>query len=120
MPGPAPATKCDTCDSSNITMGVLDRIEIIRDVGADDPVRPDRPPYIYQIPLSFIPGLGSKTIDKLLDKFETEMNILHKLSFDDIEAVVGEKVAGNIINAREGKMNITAGGGGVYGKISKN
>ena len=45
------------------------------------------------------------------------MNILHKLSFDDLEAVVGKKNARNIINAREGKMHIQAGGGGIYGKI---
>ena len=45
------------------------------------------------------------------------MNILHKLDYDDIEAVVGEKVATNIINAREGKMHIIEGGGGVYGKV---
>ena len=45
------------------------------------------------------------------------MTILHKLSNDDIEAVVGEKVAQNIINAREGKMNIVAGGGGIYGQV---
>ena len=30
-----------------------------------------------------MPGLGGKTIDKLLANFETEMNILHKLSEDD-------------------------------------
>ena len=59
-----------------------------------------------------------KTIDKLLNNFETEMNILHKLSEDDIEAVVGEKVAKMIIAAREGKANIQAGGGGVYGKLT--
>jgi len=74
---------------------------------------------VYQIPLTFIPGLGGKTIDKLLDAFETEMNILHKLSYDDIEGVVGSKIAGNIVAARDGKMNITAGGGGVYGKVTK-
>ena len=45
------------------------------------------------------------------------MNILHKLSFDDLEAVVGEKNARNIINAIEGKMKVTEGGGGIYGKI---
>ena len=45
------------------------------------------------------------------------MNILHRLSKDDIEAVVGEKVANAIVNAREGKVHIHAGGGGVYGKI---
>ena len=47
------------------------------------------------------------------------MNILHKLSYDDIEAVVGEKIADNIEAARKGKMKINAGGGGVYGKVTK-
>ena len=114
--GDAPVTKCDTCDSKNITMGVYDRIEIIKD--KEESKSPNfRPEYVYQIPLGFIPGVGGKTIKKLLDTFETEMNILHKLDYDDIEAVVGEKVATNIINAREGKMHIIEGGGGVYGKV---
>ena len=116
IPGIAPVTKCNTCDSRNITMGVFDRIQIIKDKTSS--ISPsNRPPYNYQIPLTFIPGLGNKTIHKLLDVFETEMNILHKLSFDDLEAVVGEKNARNIINSREGKMRIQEGGGGVYGKI---
>ena len=46
------------------------------------------------------------------------MTILHKLSKDDIEAVVGEKVANEIIASREGKMKIHACGGGVYGKVT--
>ncbi len=83
-------------------MGVLDRIEIIKDKKKTKSPE-NRPPYIYQIPLSFIPGIGTKVMNKLLDSFETEMNILHKLSFDDIEAVVGEKIARNIINAKERK-----------------
>ena len=117
IPGNAPITRCPDCDSSNITMGVFDRIEIIKDKPRTKSPK-FRPPYYYQIPLTFIPGLGGKTIDKLLNTFETEMNILHKLSKDDIEAVVGEKIANNIVNAREGNVNIQAGGGGVYGKIS--
>ena len=117
IPGIAPVTKCNTCDSKNITMGVYDRIQIIKDK-KESKSPENRPEYVYQIPLSFIPGLGNKTIEKMLDHFETEMNILHKLSFDDLEAVVGEKNARNIIKAREGKMNIQAGGGGVYGHIS--
>lgn len=115
--GVAPVTRCDTCDSRNITLGVYDRIEMIKDKPSTQSPE-DRPPYVYQIPLSFIPGVGGKTIEKLLDHFETEMNILHKLSEDDIEAVVGKKTADLIVNAREGKMNIQAGGGGVYGKIT--
>ena len=114
--GVAPVTKCDSCDSKNITMGVFDRIEIIKD--KDTTISPSfRPEYIYQIPLTFIPGVGGKTITKLLNHFGTEMTILHKLSQDDIEAVVGEKVAENICKAKEGKMNIVEGGGGVYGKV---
>ncbi len=114
--GIAPVTKCNTCDSRNITMGVYDRIEIIKD--KKDTKSPKfRPEYIYQIPLTFIPGVGGKTINKLLDYFGTEMTILHKLSNDDIEAIVGEKVAKNIISARDGKMHIVEGGGGVYGKV---
>ena len=118
IPGDAPVTKCDTCDSRNITMGVFDRIEIIKDKKiSKSPAH--RPEYVYQIPLTFIPGVGNKTLDKLLDVFETEMNILHKISKDDIEGVAGEKVAQAIIDAREGKMSIEAGGGGVYGRIAK-
>ena len=115
--GKAPVTRCPDCDSSKITMGVFDRIEMIKD--KETTQSPSfRPPYIYQIPLTFMPGLGGKTIDKLLNHFETEMNILHKLSEDDIEAVVGEKIAKNIIAARTGNVKIQSGGGGVYGKLT--
>lgn len=101
--GDIPVTKCDTCDSRNITMGVLDRIEIIKD--KNETKSPDfRPPYIYQIPLSFIPGIGAKLIDKLINNFETEMNILHNISFDDIEAVCNAKIADNIISAKNRKF----------------
>lgn len=116
IPGDAPVTLCDTCDSKNITMGVFDRIEVIKD--KKDTISPEnRPEYIYQVPLSFIPGIGKKSIEKLLDAFGTEMNIIHKLSKDDIEGVTGEKVANNIDIARKGKATIQAGGGGVYGQI---
>ena len=48
----------------------------------------------------------------------TQTTFINKLSKDDIEAVVGEKVANEIIASREGKMKIHAGGGGVYGKVT--
>ena len=115
--GPAPVTKCNECTKQNITMGVFDRIEIIKDK-KETKSPANRPPYVYQIPLTFIPGLGSKTIDKLLNNFGTEMNILHKLSEDDIEGVVGLKTAEAIEKARTGKIAIQEGGGGVYGKVN--
>ena len=115
--GKAPIFKCNRCGSEHVTMGVFDRIEVIKD--KKETKSPEfRPPYVYQIPLTFMPGLGKKTIEKLLDNFETEMNILHKLSFDDIEGVVVSKIANVIVNAREGNVNIEAGGGGVYGKVT--
>ncbi len=115
--GTAPVLLCPDCDSSNITMGVFDRIEVIKDKPSTK--SPSfRPPYIYQIPLQFIPGVGPKVIDKLLANFDTEMNVLHKMSKDDIEGVVGAKIANNIYNACNGNVDIQAGGGGVYGKIS--
>ena len=111
-----PVSKCPKCGSEKVTFGVFDRIELIKDkVETKSPE--NRPEYVYQIPLSFIPGVGPKVIEKLLNNFETEMNILHKLSYDDIEAVVGSKIAGNIVAAREGKLGIHSGGGGNYGKI---
>ena len=112
-----PVSKCPLCGSTNVTFGVFDRIELIKDKQKTKSPE-NRPPYIYQVPLGFIPGVGGKTIEKLLNNFETEMNILHKLSKDDIEAVVGEKIANNIVNAREGNMKVESGGGGNYGKIT--
>ena len=112
-----PVAVCPFCGSDKVTFGVFDRIELIKDKEkSKSPV--NRPPYVYQVPLTFIPGVGNKTIDRLLDSFGTEMTILHKLSKDDIEAVAGEKVANEIIASREGKMKIHAGGGGVYGKVT--
>ena len=111
-----PVEVCPKCGSNKVTFGVFDRIELIKDKKETKSPK-DRPPYIYQIPLNFIPGVGGKTIEKLIDHFETEMNILHKLSKDDIEAFVGEKIANNIERARSGEMKVQSGGGGVYGKI---
>lgn len=111
-----PVLVCPKCGSSKVTFGVFDRIELIKDKKESKSPK-NRPPYIYQIPLNFIPGLGAKTIDKLLNHFNTEMNILHKLSQDDIEAFAGEKIATNIEKARTGNMHVQSGGGGVYGKV---
>ena len=111
-----PVEKCPYCGSDKVTFGVFDRIELIKDK-KETKSPENRPPYIYQVPLGFIPGVGGKTIEKLLDNFETEMNILHKLSKDDIEAVVEEKVANSIEKARTGNAKVQAGGGGNYGKI---
>lgn len=111
-----PVSICPKCGSDKVTFGVFDRIELIKDKSTTKSPE-TRPPYIYQVPLGFIPGVGPKAIEKLLTKFGTEMTILHKLSKDDIEAVVGEKIANKIEEARTGNAKIEVGGGGVYGKV---
>ncbi len=111
-----PISICPNCGSDKVTFGVFDRIELIKDKKETQSPE-NRPPYIYQVPLGFIPGVGGKTIEKLLSSFETEMNILHILTKDDIEAVVGEKVANAIEKARTGNAKVQSGGGGNYGKI---
>ncbi len=111
-----PVSICPKCGSDKVTFGVFDRIELIKDKSKTKSPQ-IRPPYIYQVPLGFIPGVGPKVVEKLLNKFGTEMTILHKLSKDDIEAVVGEKIANKIEEARTGNAKIEVGGGGVYGKV---
>ena len=118
VPRKMPVTRCEKCDSKKVVIGVLDRIEIIKDKSeTKNPVH--RPPYLHQVPLEYIPGLGAKTIQKLIAHFGSEMNILHYVGKDDLEAVVKSEAAENIIKAREGKLEIEAGGGGIYGSIKK-
>ena len=61
------ACECPRCHGKNITFGVFDRIELIKDKKETKSPK-TRPPYIYQVPLTFIPGVGGKTIDKLLER----------------------------------------------------
>jgi uncharacterized protein (TIGR00375 family) len=108
--------QCPECGSKKVVRGVLDRIQSI--VDRDVPVHPDfRPPYYYQIPLEFIPKVGKRTINKLLDHFGTEMNVLHNATEAQIADVIGDKIAHDIARARRGELPIAVGGGGIYGKI---
>lgn len=107
-------TRCPYCGKEHLIKGVAKRIREL----SDAPFQVvQRPPYIHQVPLDFIPGIGPKTIDKLIHAFGTEMNILHKASVVELKAVLPEKLATTIDLARTGQLGITVGGGGVYGKI---
>jgi uncharacterized protein (TIGR00375 family) len=110
-----PVLKCPVSERHHVVVGVKDRLEIIKD--REKPEMEKRPPYYYQIPLDFIPKVGPKTIDRLIEHFGNEMRILHDVSFNELLQVVKEDIAGNIISAREGKLDILVGGGGIYGKI---
>lgn len=109
--------RCTYCGSSKIVRGVMDRIEALADRMAH--ADPSRPPYVFQVPLDFIPGLGKRTMDKLLARFGTEMNILHHTSVSELESCVGEGIARMILQARTGELRLDVGGGGRYGRVAK-
>lgn len=112
---PPPVTECPNDPKHRIVMGVLDRLEIIKDRDESSPVL--RPAYHYQVPLEFIPGVGPKTMDKLIEAFGNEMNILHKASEEEIRQVVSPDISHMIVQAREGVLSLSHGGGGKYGKV---
>ncbi|WHX99171.1 endonuclease Q family protein [Neobacillus sp. DY30] len=105
---------CIQCGSKNIK-GVADRIMELK-TAEQSPE--GRPIYVHQVPLEFIPGLGRKLLEKLVNHFGSEMAILHEVPFEALTEVVPPKIAELIMKAREGKVNLAAGGGGKYGKIA--
>ncbi|WP_042145802.1 endonuclease Q family protein [Paucisalibacillus sp. EB02] len=107
---------CEKCGSKKIVKGVADRIN---ELGSFKGEIEGRPPYLYQVPLEYLPKLGPKTFKKLLEHFETEMNIIHHVSYEKLADVVPDNIAKSIILMREGKLSIQAGGGGKYGSVSK-
>ncbi|WP_145045262.1 endonuclease Q family protein [Paenibacillus xylanexedens] len=113
------AERCPHCGSTKLVQGVLDRILTIAD--RDNPEVPDsRPAYHYQVPLEFIPGLGKAKLRQLLERFGTEMNVLHRTSEDELATVVGPVMASMIVAARNGQLALSSGGGGTYGKVAGN
>lgn len=107
--------KCKKCGSKKIVKGVEDRVFEIADGKSISPK--NRPEYIYKIPLEYIPKLGKKTKEKMLELYGTEMNILNKVSIENIEENFGKQIAKNIEIARNGNITIQNGGGGIYGKL---
>jgi uncharacterized protein (TIGR00375 family) len=110
-----PVLSCPLCGGSNVVKGVLDRIAEIADYPEPRPPS-HRPPYHYQVPLQFLPGVGAVALGKLLNRFGTEMHILHEAKPEELELVVGQKLAKRVIQARQGSLPLLAGGGGRYGK----
>jgi uncharacterized protein (TIGR00375 family) len=108
---------CPYCGSTKLVQGVLDRIKSISD-RKESFIPGHRPPYHYQVPLEFIPGLGKAKMNSLLTTFGTEMNILHQAEEEAIAKVVGLEMAQHIVMARNGTLNLTSGGGGIYGKVN--
>ncbi|MEC0230961.1 endonuclease Q family protein [Paenibacillus alba] len=111
--------RCADCGSAKIVRGVMDRILALAD-REQAYLPPYRPAYHFQIPLEFIPGLGPKKLDQLLQRFGTEMNVLHRTTLEQLQGEIGEEIASYLVKAREGSLQLEVGGGGRYGKVNKN
>ncbi len=120
---PPPVLKCPNNPKHRVVVGVRDRLETIGDrAQGRERIKGGfhqeiRPPYHYQVPLNFLPGVGPKTIDRLINEFGSEMNILHKVKGEELSRVVSRSIADMIKKGREGKLKIMHGGGGIYGRV---
>ncbi len=107
--------KCGHC-GGRVVRGVSERIDEI----ADRPLvagKALKAPYIYHLPLSFLPGIGRKALEKIYTANYNELEILYKIDLSKINALLGEKAANSIGRARRGDMELVAGGAGHYGRV---
>ncbi|NIK12365.1 endonuclease Q family protein [Alkalibacillus almallahensis] len=109
--------QCEYCHSTKVLKGVPNRINEIA-TSQGNIVKPKRPPYVSQVPLKYIPGLGPKSLSKLRRQLHHDMYVIHDASFEEIQTVTNEQVASRIMALREGSLVITPGGGGQYGKMN--
>ncbi|MBM3476226.1 MAG: hypothetical protein FJX75_23385 [Armatimonadetes bacterium] len=80
------------------------------------PPSPGSPPYHYQIPLQFVPKVGSVRLNRLINRFGSEMAVLHEALPQALAQTVGSEIADPIARAREGRLVVQPGGGGRYGR----
>ena len=107
---------CPRCGGRAIVVGVADRLDEV----ADRPptfIQPHRPPYFHQVPLEYVPGVGRRTLDRLIAAFGSEMRVLHDAGREELSRVVPAHIADAIVAAREGRLRLVEGGGGRYGKV---
>ncbi|MGG1663910.1 endonuclease Q family protein [Brevibacillus sp. NRS-1366] len=108
--------RCPECGHKRVVRGVAARIEELADTKpGQHPAH--RPPYVEQIPLEFIPGVGPRLLEKLYQTFGTQMDVLHRVNEEELAPVTGEKIASLIVKARAGELSVQKGGAGTYGKI---
>lgn len=113
-----PERRCPRCGSDRIVAGVADRLEEV----ADRPpggAAPARPPYVHQVPLEYVPGVGPRTLDRLIEVFGSEMRVLHHATEEELARVVPHPVARAIVAARTGRLRLLEGGGGRYGRVDR-
>ena len=116
---------CPVCGRP-LTIGVLNRVEELADRPEDFKLE-GAIPFKSLIPLNEIiaealgtnPGTKQGEIEykNLIKKFDSEFKVLLEVPRQDLETATSPEIAEGIIRVREGKVQITPGFDGVYGKI---
>lgn len=115
---------CPVCKRP-LTIGVLHRVEELAD--REEGYKPaDAIPFRNLIPLSELisgilkSGVATQKVwieyNKLIAEFGNEYKVMLDVSKEDLQKVVGDKIADIIIKNREQKIEIEPGYDGVYGK----
>ncbi|MDQ0350919.1 uncharacterized protein (TIGR00375 family) [Alkalibacillus filiformis] len=110
---------CHWCGSNKIIKGVSRRINEIEQSQGRTSSIVERPPYIHQVPLKYVPGLGPKMLAKLRKYLHHDMYIIHEATEEDLNQLVSSNVARQIIQLRKGELQVVPGGAGQYGKVEK-
>jgi len=116
---------CPNCGRP-LTIGVLNRVEELAD--RPEGFKPEKAiPFKSLIPLEQIiadvinQGVGTIQVGKeyknLIEKFNSEFEVLLNASRENLEEFTPPEIALGIIRVREGKVFIEPGYDGVYGKI---
>ncbi|MFA4991572.1 MAG: endonuclease Q family protein [Candidatus Omnitrophota bacterium] len=116
---------CPVCGKP-VTIGVMNRVDELAD-RPDGFVPPGAIPYKRMIPLgeiiSDVLGVadGSKAVEAeyraIVPRLGTEFEVLTEITEDALLKELPRKIAGAIINARNGKVNILPGFDGEYGTV---
>ena len=110
------AGRCPDCGGAKLVKGVFERIGELADLPPG--THPStRPVYHYHVPLPMLPGLGGKTLDKLVAELGTEMELIHQVPLTEIQRVGGTRAARAFSAVRSGSATVQSGGGGIYGRI---
>jgi DNA helicase II / ATP-dependent DNA helicase PcrA len=117
--------KCPVC-GKRLTCGVLHRVETLSD-RSKGTIPEKKQPVIYLVSLKDIlseilkVGANTNTVknnyDKIITKLGSEISILKELSIDDIHQTDIPLLAEAIDRVRQGKMEITPGYDGKFGRV---
>lgn len=109
---PPGEVRCPTCGA--FTVGGVSTL--IAGLDKDFSAGP-RPPYWARVPLPLIPGVGPKTLARLRAHVGSDRYVLERAAESELAVVVGRDLGHRIVQARKGRLPLSAGGAGIYGRV---